>query len=75
MKKLTDLQLAPWFMMKQSDAFINACINPKYCYVTINETEKAIQIRIIKPIRIELPEKINYSNEWKLWLPKSAIIK
>lgn len=74
MKKLTDLTLTNWFMIKQSNAFINACINPKYTYEVINETEKAIQIRIEKPDKIELPKEVAYINEWKMWIPKSAII-
>lgn len=75
MKKLVDLNLKDWFIMKQSKAFIEVSINPKWTYEVINETEKAIQIKIDKPNRLDCLDPIVAKlSEWKMWIPKSAII-
>lgn len=67
MKKLFDIELVGWFLMKQSSAFMAASVNSAYVYEVINETEKAIQISITKKDAV-LPR-----GEWKMWLPKSVI--
>ena len=64
MKKLFDIELAGWFLNKQSDAFIAASVNAAYVYEVTKETEKAIQISIAV-----LPR-----GEWKMWMPKSVIL-
>jgi len=68
MKKLFDIELAGWFLNKQSDAFIAASVNAAYVYEVTKETEKAIQISITKKDAV-LPR-----GEWKMWMPKSVIL-
>lgn len=67
MKRLWDLQIKLWAM--KSNALLSASVNTEYFYEVVNQTEKAIQIHIVR--------KTNRGNtidhDWKVWLPKSAV--
>lgn len=47
MKKLVDLNIEGWFLMKNK-VFTTASINVDYDYEVVKETEKAVQIKILK---------------------------
>ena len=71
MKKLITLRLETWFEKKQRDAFHNASCNAHYFFEVTKESEKAIQITILKDGAetwgcMEKP--------WTMWIPKSAVL-
>lgn len=71
MKKLITLKLATWFEIKQKDAFHSASCNAHYFYEVTKETEKAIQITILKDGEKTWAKMMS---PWTMWIPKSAII-
>lgn len=68
MDKLANLRLERWFLDKQSEAFVTASVNTAYKYEIAKETEKAIQIKIIRESAMPV-------SDWLVWIPKSAIVK
>ena len=67
MKTLWELKIKTWAI--KSTALLNAIVNIAYCYEVVNETEKAIQIHIVrKTVHGNIVD-----HDWKVWLPKSAV--
>ena len=68
MKKFMDVEFEQWFVMKMKSWEVNASINPYFSYKILKETEKAICFEIKN-------EKNALKMPFKMWAPKSAIIK
>lgn len=71
MMKMTELKLAGWFRSKDN-CLLAALCDKSYEYEIINETEKAIQIRIISTKWSKYERAMK---DWTKWIPKSAIEK
>lgn len=68
---LHELELAPWVWAKNRALCAVANWNDNL-FEIVNESEKAIQIKIIQPSKGEVYEKLH--GEWLQWLPKSAVL-
>ena len=66
MKKFSEVRFEYWYAVKMGIKAVNAQANGDYTYSVEKETDKAVQLRIVK-------RNDSIENSFTIWAPKSAI--